>query len=81
MRSMRITILEAAAQVVGEASHPLTAKQIHERIVAKELFAFKARDAVGVLRASIRKHVRTHGGPGQPPARLKLVGRDQFGPP
>ncbi|MCE7890294.1 MAG: hypothetical protein DYH12_11445 [Sorangiineae bacterium PRO1] len=74
----RTTILDAAVQVLAGERAGLSAKDIHERIVARSLFTFKARDPVGVLRAAVQKHLRTHGGDDQPPALLRKLGRDLY---
>jgi hypothetical protein len=74
----RTTILDAVAVVLRDEAEPKSAKQIVERIVERNLFTFKARDPVGVVRAAIRKHLKTHGGDAQPPARLRQVERDRF---
>lgn len=72
----RTTILEAVAKVVDEV--PRSAADIHARIVDRGLFAFKAQDPVAIVRAAIRKHLRTHGGDGQPAALVRSVDRDHF---
>jgi hypothetical protein len=74
----RVTILDAVVLVLSNDQVPRSAKEIRDRVVARSLFAFKARDDIGVVRAAIRKHLRTHGGTGQPPARVRMVERDRF---
>lgn len=75
-RTGRTTILDAVKQVVDEV--PRTAADIHASIVARGLFEFKAQDPVAMVRAAIRKHLRTHGGAGQPQALVRQVDRDCF---
>lgn len=74
----RITILDAVVAVLADARAPQSSREIHDRIVARSLFSFNARDPIGIVRAAIRKHLRTHGGAGQPTARLRQVERDRF---
>ena len=74
----RRTILEAVVQALPRDDVPRTAKDIHDLIVAKSLFPFRAQDPVGVLRAAIRKHLASHGAEGQPPARVRQQGRDSY---
>lgn len=74
--SGRTTILDAVSRVVDEV--PRTAAEIYDLIIARGLFEFKARDPVAIIRAAIRKHLRTHGGDGQRAARVRLVDRDRF---
>jgi hypothetical protein len=66
-----VTVLSAEAK-------PRTCAEIHQMIVARELFTFKARDPVAMVRSAIRKHLRAHGGAGQPPARIRHVDRDRY---
>lgn len=72
----RTTILDAVAEVIDEV--PRNAADIHARIVERGIFEFKAQDPVAMVRAAIRKHLRTHGGDGQPPALVRPVDRDRF---
>jgi hypothetical protein len=57
---------------------PRTARQIHDLIVAKSLFTFRAQDPVGILRSALRKHLASHGAEGQPPARVRQIDRDSY---
>jgi hypothetical protein len=74
----RMTILDVTHSVLASAKQPLTAQEIHAAVVEQSLFTFKARDPVAIVRAAIRKHLRSHGGPGQPPARLRQVDGGRF---
>ena len=74
----RVTILDAVFEVLRTEEQPLSAKEIHERISGRSLFAFKAVDPVAMVRAAIRKHLCTHGAVGQPVARITIVGRDRY---
>ncbi len=74
----RITILDAVVQVL-KSDHPaLSPKEIHAEIVRQGLYTFGAQDPVGMIRATLRKHLRTHGGVGQLPARVKLADGDRY---
>ncbi|MBI2388622.1 MAG: hypothetical protein HYV09_03310 [Deltaproteobacteria bacterium] len=57
---------------------PKSAAEIHAAIVDRGLYDFKAKDAIGVIRSAIRKHLRSHGGAGQPPSRVTAVDRDRY---
>lgn len=72
------TILEAVVQVLREEPIPRSAEEIRDRIVERSLFSFKAVDTVAIVRAAIRKHLRTHGQAEQPPARVRQVDRDRY---
>lgn len=74
----RTTILDAAIQALPRDGVPRTAKEIHQLIVDRSLFTFNAKDPPGIVRAALRKHLAAHGGPGQPPARIRLVERDRY---
>lgn len=74
----RTTILDAALLVLDQAGKPLSASEIHDALVKRALYSFKAQDPISIVRAAIRKHLRTHGAAGQPPARLRLVDRDRY---
>jgi len=68
-----MTILDACVAVLRESTEPLTVDDIYDRIVAQKLFAFGAKEPLGVVRATIRKHLR------QPlPHKVKLVGSNKI---
>jgi len=70
---MSRTILDACVEVLKEAKEPLSAEEIHQRICERQLFEFKAKDPVAVVRATIRKHLR------KPEShRLKSVDENRF---
>ena len=74
----RSTILDAAVQVLSADRKARTPKEIHEEIVAKGLYSFGAQDPVGMVRATLRKHLRSHGGAGQPASRVKRLDEDRY---
>lgn len=56
-----MTILDACLHVLKESTEPLSSGEIHRRICDKQLFDFKARDPAGMVRATLRKHLRKGG--------------------
>lgn len=74
----RTTILDAVVTVLSAEGKPRTCAEIHQLIVDKQLFTFRAKDPVGMVRSAIRKHLRAAGGAGQPKARVKAVERDRY---
>lgn len=50
-----MTIADAAAFVLREANTSLHVRDIHSQIVSQQLFEFKAKDAVSVVSAVLRK--------------------------
>lgn len=77
----RTTILDAVVTVLSGEAKPRTCAEIHQMIVDKQLFTFRAKDPVGIVRSALRKHLRTHGGPGQPAARVRQMDRDRYALP
>lgn len=75
---MRATILDAVVQVLPEAGEGLSAKEIYNAVISRGLFDFKAADPPAIVRSAIRKHLRSHGGATQRPARVRAVGTDRF---
>jgi hypothetical protein len=69
------TIIEAVIEVLSASKEPLSAQQIHSRIVERKLYEFKAKDPVAVMRAAIRKHMRA---PDPASVTLQAVDRDRF---
>ena len=51
-----MTIADAAALVLREANAPMHVRDIHSQIVSQQLFEFKAKDAVSVVSAVLRKN-------------------------
>ena len=56
-----MTILDACVTVLKEAQTPLSAEEIYSRIGEKELYSFGAKDPLSILRATIRKHLKSPG--------------------
>ncbi|MFT3769721.1 MAG: hypothetical protein QM820_30155 [Minicystis sp.] len=65
-------------QALPKDGVPRSAREIHQLVVDKALFTFRAQDAVGIVRSAIRKHLAAHGGESQPPARIRQVERDRY---
>jgi restriction system protein len=57
-----MTILDACVEVLKEEGKALTAEEIYERVVAKNLYGFGAKDPLAVLRQTIRKHLKRQSG-------------------
>jgi hypothetical protein len=74
----RRTVLEAAVEALRAAKGPRSPVELHAAIIRQGLYEFRAKDAVGVVRAALRRHVSTHGGPGQPVAQLRAVEHDRY---
>lgn len=74
---MSTTILDAAVAVLSAEKEPLSVGEIFERIVARQLFIFDAKDPKGVLRSTLRKHVKNAAG-ARARQRIRLVGRDSY---
>lgn len=64
------TIADAIAVVLTQES-PLSALEIHDRIVTGKLYEFKAKDSLGVIRNQLYK--RTEGNDHSCAAKRKLV--------
>ena len=50
-----MTIAETAAAVLREVVRPMDAREIHARIIRRELYEFKAKDPVSSVSAVLRK--------------------------
>jgi hypothetical protein len=53
------TIIQAVHEVLVASRSPLTAQEIYQQIVDKRLYEFKAKDPLSVMRAAIRKNLRS----------------------
>ncbi len=51
-----MTIIESIKVVLSESSEGLTAKEIYNRIVEKDLYAFKAKNPAHVVNSELRRH-------------------------
>ena len=75
----KVTILDAVERVLKEGHTPKSLREIHEGIVTQGLYDFKAKDALGVIRGTIRKHLKGSGE--DSPARIVAAGADRFSLP
>jgi hypothetical protein len=53
---MKGTILEAIQATLKQFGSPMDVHDIHKSITEKNLYAFKAKDPVGVIRKALRRH-------------------------
>jgi restriction system protein len=51
-----VTIIEAAISVLQTAGRPLLASEVYSEICKKNLFTFKAKDPIAILKAQLRKN-------------------------
>lgn len=63
-----MTILDACVTILKDSQAPLPAEKIFEQIQARELYPFGAKDPLSIVRAAMRKHLKTAG-----PHRIKEV--------
>jgi hypothetical protein len=56
-----MTILEACIEVLSAAEEPMPVAHIHAEIVRRSLYRFGAKEPVGVVRATLRRHLRADG--------------------
>ena len=74
-----MTIPEAARTVLLEARKPLSIQGIYNRIIERQLYAFKARYPVGVVRSAVRSRAENINNPSSKSIRLfRHVGRGEF---
>jgi hypothetical protein len=72
------TILDAVVHVLETERAALSARQIYERIVTMNLYEFRSKDPGGMVRAALRKHLRSNGGAGQPQASVRETSKDCY---
>ena len=56
-----MTILDACVTVLKGHDEAMHAKAILDEINSKDLFTFKAKDPLGMLKSTLRKHLRKDG--------------------
>ncbi len=66
-----MTIIEAAITVLSNNKEPLSAESIYQEICRQELFIFRAKKPIAVLRAELKRHSSDYSGK-NPPPKLKL---------
>lgn len=76
-----MTIYEAAIQVMREAGKPLSPNEIHDLIVERKLYDFKARNSMRVLRSAIRSRTENINNPSSNPVRyFRIVDEGKYIP-
>lgn len=70
-----MTILDACVRVLQQKNENMTADQIYEEIRRQNLYEFNSKDPLGVLRSTIRKHIRSQNNP-----RVKEIARGLYRP-
>lgn len=56
---MKKAIHQVAADILAEHKQPMTADEIYEVIISRELYEFKAKSPKGVLRSQLRRHCKS----------------------
>jgi restriction system protein len=56
-----MTILDACVIVLKESGRPMPAEEILRAVQDRGLFSFGAKDPLSIIRATIRKHLKTSG--------------------
>lgn len=51
-----MTIVEAILAVMRDARRPMTAAEVHDALVKKELYVFKAKQPTQIVHQQIRRH-------------------------
>jgi hypothetical protein len=74
----KTTILDAVVEVLRSETQSATPQEIHDRIITRKLFEFRAKDPVAMVRAAIRKHLRTAGAAGGGRARVVQMNKDRY---
>jgi hypothetical protein len=54
-----MTILDACIDVLSAAGKPMTVDEIYDEIVRRNLHQFGAKEPVGIVRATLRRHLRS----------------------
>ncbi len=55
---MKMPIHKAISEVLRDISHPMSAHEIHTAIVKRNLYAFKARDPLSVVKGELRRRCK-----------------------
>jgi hypothetical protein len=74
-----MTIIEAVIQVMKAAREPMTPTAVASEIQRINLYPFKTKDPLGVVRAQMRRHTQSYDRPaasGKPC--LRKVGKDLY---
>ncbi|MEQ1586832.1 MAG: HTH domain-containing protein [Cyclobacteriaceae bacterium] len=52
----KITITSAAVEVLNKIAKPLSAEEIYDSILKQQLYEFKAKEPLSILKSELRKH-------------------------
>ena len=74
----RFTIVDAAKVVLSDAGRAMTPQDILENIRSRELYDFRAKDPLGVLRSQMRPHAAAGRTSHSSGAVFELVGKDTY---
>ena len=70
-------IHEAARLILQDADQPMHARDIHRKIVARNLYTFGAKDPISIVSQSLRK--KSAGAPGASEAIFKRTAPGTYG--
>ena len=74
-----MTIIEAVLQVMREFGAPMSPSQVLQAIQGKNLYAFRARDPIGIVRAQMRRNCdAAPPAAASPTQRLKMITKDSY---
>lgn len=52
----RITVASVITEVLITAGRPMTAQEVYDEITAKNLYEFKAKSPIGIVRNALSRH-------------------------
>jgi len=79
IQASRTTIIQAIEQVIREIGHALTIVEIHDAIVARHLYEFKADNPVHIVGSQVRRHCLGLDFPSAAPNKLfKMSGAGKY---
>lgn len=58
-----MTIIEAVVEALKAASGPLTAQEVLDEIQRRELYAFRSKQALSIVRTQMQRHSRGYDRP------------------
>lgn len=56
MQTNKITIRQAIIEVLKKSSTPLTPKEIYDQILQENLYHFKAKEPINIIKSEIRAY-------------------------
>ena len=76
-----MTVIEAVLTVLRNQTAPMSAAEVLAEIEKRELYAFKTKDALNVVRAQLRRHSEGYDRPDASAEKLvRQISRDAFVP-